>query len=131
MRYLRRNISTWGQSEKYIEAWIHFIMNKSIQAPGRHTFLMLHRPPTFAASASPTKKSIYSKNFIQLDSLLSYLLHNICMWHAGLLHCKKLKPVLVQLKQHHPVLRASMSYKLKYSPFEYFTNYDANKYESA
>ena len=50
--------------------------------------------------------------------------HNIDMWHAGILHHNKLKQILVQLTQHHPVIRASISYELKCVPFDYYTHYN-------
>ena len=50
------------------------------------------------------------------------------MWHAGLIYRNKLKPVLVQLIQHHPDIRASTPYKLKYVPFDYFMHYDNIRY---
>ena len=122
MWYHQRNMSTWGQSEKYIAAWIHSIRDKSINASGRTTFLTLHQPPTLEASTHPTKTVPY-KNFTQLDSLPLGLIHNIYMWHASLVHCNKLKPVLVQLTQHCQFICTSTSYKLKYAPFAYFMHY--------
>ena len=50
------------------------------------------------------------------------------MWYVGLLYLNKLKSVLVRLIQHHPVLRASTSDKLKYTPIDYYTHYDHIKY---
>ena len=103
-------MSMWVQSEKFIDAFLHGISTKSIQAPGRPPFIMLHHPPTIEASTRPTKKSCYSKNCTQFNSLPSDLLYNIFMGHAGLSCRKKIKPVLVQLTQHNPVLRLYKSY---------------------
>ena len=50
------------------------------------------------------------------------------MWHAGLIHHNKVKPFLVRITQHNPVLYVSTSYKLKYALFDYFINYDAIQY---
>ena len=50
------------------------------------------------------------------------------MYNAGLVHSNQLKPVLVQLKKHHLVLRASMVYDLKYVPFDYYNHYEPIKY---
>ena len=118
MRYLRCNISTWGKSEKAISTWLHRIRTKRIHPPGRHHFLTLHRPSTFEASPCPTKRYCSSKYFTHLNLLQSYLLRNIGMWNVGLVHCKKLKPVLELLTKHNPVIRASKSYKIKYAPIE-------------
>ena len=117
-RYLHHTMTTWGQSEKSIAAWIHHIRIKMIQYPGLPPFLVLHLPPTLEASTRPTKNSCSSKNCTHLDSLLFDLLHNIGIWHADLVHCNKLKPLLERLTQNHPVLRVSTSYKLKYVPFD-------------
>ena len=119
-RYLHRIISTWGQYEKSIEAWVHHIRNLRIQAPGCPPFLTLHHPTTIEAYTRPTKKSYSSKNFTQLDYIPSDLLHNIGMWITGFEHLNKLKPVLVQLTQHYPVLCAPTSYKIKYISFDYY-----------
>ena len=89
---------------------------------------MIYHPPTLEASTCPTKNNYSYKNCARLDSLPSELLHNIDMLHAGLVHCNKLKSFLVWLAQHHPVLCASTSYKLKYAPFEYYTHYYHIKY---
>ena len=118
MCYLHRTMSTWVQYDKYISAWIHRIRNKSTQAPGRPTLLTLHHPPNLEDSTNPTKKSCYSKNCTQSDSLPLNLINNIGICHADIVH-RKIKPVLVQLTQHHPVLFSSTCYKLKYPPFEY------------
>ena len=115
--YLHRTMYTWVKFEKAIAAWPHRISTKRIQTPGCTPFLIIHHPPTLEASINPTKSSCSSKTFAQLYSLTLYLLHNIGMWHAGLIHHNKLKPLLAQLTQHNPVLRASTSYKLKYDPF--------------
>ena len=56
-------------------------------------------------------------------------LHNMYLWHAALVHTNQLKPVLVQLTQHHPVFRVSIAYDLKYVPFDYYTHYDHIEYE--
>ena len=112
-------MSTWVQSEKSIGTSLHGIRNKTIHPPGRPPFIMIYHPPTLEAYTCPTKKSCYSKNYTQFNSLPLYLLQNIGMWHAGLVHwSKKLKPVLVWLTQHNPVLRASTPYKIKYVPFD-------------
>ena len=120
-------MSTWGKSDKYISEWIHCIKNKRIQAPGHPTFLMLHHPPTLEFSTRPTK-TFPTKNCTLLDSLPLELIYDIGMWHAVLLYCNKLKPVLVRLTLHYPVLCATTSYKLKNAPLEYYTNYDHIQY---
>ena len=71
---------------------------------------------------------MFLKNCTQLDSLPSEILHNIDIWNARLVHCKKLKPVLVWITQHHLFLPAYDSYELKYSPFDYYMHYDHIKY---
>ena len=106
-----------GSNWESISAWIHHIRNGSIKTPGCPHLLTLHHPPTLEDFTRQTKKCSY-KNFTQLDSLPSELLHNIYMWNAGLVHCNKLKPVLVWLIQHHPVLSENKSYELKYTPFD-------------
>ena len=103
-----------------IAACINRIRNKRIHAPWRPPFLTLHHPPTLESSTRQSKNDCSPKNCTQLDSLPLDMLHNICMWDAGLVHSNKLKPVLVELTQHHPVLHASTSYKLKYIPFKYY-----------
>ena len=90
MCYLQHMISTWGQSEKYVAAWTHHIRTKRIQASGRPLFLTLHHPPTLEDSTFLTKKYCYLKNCTQLDYLPSNLLHNIGIWHMGLVHCNKM-----------------------------------------
>ena len=120
-------MSMWVQTKTYIVAWIHCIIHKRIQAPWRPPFLTIHHPPTIEASTCPTKKCSY-KNCTQLDSLPLELLHNIDMWHASIVNCKKLKRVSLLLKQHHPVICASTSNKLKYVPFYYYTHYYHIKY---
>ena len=117
-RYLRRIISMWGQSEKSIAAWLHCIRTKKMQDPVITPFFMIHHPPILEASTRPDKHSCSSINSTQLDYLSSNLLSNIDMCHAGIVHRNKLKPLLVQLTQHHPVLRTSAYHKLKYIPFE-------------
>ena len=114
--HLQRTMSTWGQSEKSIFACIHHIITIKTQAPGSPTLLTLNPSPNLESSTCLNKKSCSSKNFKHLDSLPSNLLHNINMWHSGLLHQNIMKPVLAQLTHHNPVLRASKSYELKYSP---------------
>ena len=111
----RDSIREWVPGTQFNR--IHRIRNKMIHPPGIHPFLTLHHPPTLESSNLPIKKSCSSKNYTQLDSLTLDLLHDIGMLHAGLVHCNKWKPVLVRLTQHHPYLRASNSYKLKYAPF--------------
>ena len=66
-----------------------------------------------------------------MDFLPLELLHNIGMWHKSIVHWNQPKLFLVQLTQHHPVLRGSTSYELKYVPFDYCTNDDNIKYEWA
>ena len=110
-RYLHKIISKWGQCEKCIDAWIHLIRAKRIEAPGLLPFLTLHHPPTLEGSACPTENSCSSKNCTHLDYFQSELLHNIYMWHTGIVHWNKIKPVLVQLTQHHPVICAPKYYK--------------------
>ena len=118
--YHHRTMSMWVQYEKSIAAWLHHISNKFIQAPRKSPLLTLNHTHTLEASTCPTKNNCSSKNCTQLDSLPLEHLHDSDMWHAGIVHYKKLNPVLVRLTQHHPVLRASLSYKLKQSPFDYF-----------
>ena len=117
-RCIHRNIYTWVQYEKAISTWLQHIRTKIIQAPGCHPFLTLHHPPTLEASTWPTKKSCFSKSIPQLDSLSLDLLRNIGMWYLGLVHCNKLKRVLVQLTQSHLVLCASICNKLIYVLFD-------------
>ena len=124
MRDIHRTMSTWGQYEKSIAAWIHSIKTERIHVPGYPPSIKQHHLPTLEASTHPTEKSCSSKNFTQFDSLPSELLRNIFMWHLGLVHRRKLKPVLVQLTQHNPIIRVSKSYKLKYSPFLYYMHYN-------
>ena len=119
-RYLHRTMYTWSQYEKSISAWVHHNSNIRIQAPGCPPFLTLHHPTTIKIYTCPTKKSCSSKNFTQLDSLPSDLLRNIGMWITGFENLNKLKPVLVQLTQHYPVLCTSTSYKIKYVSFYYY-----------
>ena len=121
MCYRHQTMTTWSQTEKYIAAWILRIRNRKIYAPGRPTFFTLHHLTILEAHTCPTKNISY-KNCTQLDSLPSKILHKIYMWHAIVVHCNKLKPFLVRFTQHHPVLSASMSDKLKYAPFDYYTN---------
>ena len=117
-------MSTRGQYDKFMAAWLHCISTKSSQSPGCPPFLTLHHPSTLEASTHPTKKSCSSVNCTNLDSLPQKLLRNINMWNTGLVHCNKLKPVLMWPTQHHPVVPVSTSYKLKYVPFEYYMHYD-------
>ena len=126
--YICRTMSTWDQYEKATAAWIHRTRTKTIHAPGHPPLITLHHPPNLEYSTHPTKKSFSSQNFTQLDSLSLELLRNICMWHVGLVHCNKLKPVLVQLTRHHPVLCASTSYKIEYIPFDLFRHNGVIKY---
>ena len=65
----------WGQSDKYIKAWIHRIRNKMIQAPIFPPVLSLHHPPTLEAFNRPTKTNIPLKKFTQLN-LLSLEIHS-------------------------------------------------------
>ena len=116
-RDLRRTMSTWGQSEKAIDPGIHHIKTKIIQAPGRPPFLTLHYPPTLEVSIFPTKRSCFSQNCTQFDSFPSDILHNIGIFHMGLVHCNNLKPDLAQITQNNPIIFMSKSYKLKYVPF--------------
>ena len=96
-------------------------MNKK-NYPGPRTPTITHvtppthpstHPPTLEASTQPTKNSWSSKNCTQLNYLPSDVLHNIGMWHAGLVYSNKIKSVLVQLTQHHPILSTYTSYKSK------------------
>ena len=116
-RDLHYTISTWGQSEKAIAACLHHIGTEKIQAPGRPAFLTLHHPPTLESPTWPTKKSCYSKNCTQCDSIPSDLLHSIGMCHAVLVQHNKIKLVLAQLTKLNTITCASRSYKLKYAPF--------------
>ena len=121
-------MSTWGQSERAISAWIQRIMTKRIHSPVRPPFFTINHPPTLEDPTCPTKKSCSSKNYTQLNYLPSDLLHKIGMWQAGLVHNNKLKPVLARLAKQNPVLRSSKYYKLKDYPFDYFMLYDVIKY---
>ena len=127
-RKLHRTMSTWGQSEKSIAAWIHFISTKRIQDPGRTPFLTLYHTYNLEASTLPTKNSCTSQNCTQFNSLPPDLLHNISMFHAGLVHHNKLKPVILWITQQNPVSLVPKSYKLKYVPFYYFMYYNIIKY---
>ena len=122
-RYLHHNMYPWVQYEKSISAWVHCTRNKSIHPPWYPPLLTLHQLPTLEASTLPTKKYVPYKKFTQFDSLPSDFIHYIGMWHAGLVHSNKLKPVLVKLTQHHPVLFSSKFFKLKYIPFDYYIHY--------
>ena len=121
-------MSTCGQYEKYIYVWLHRIRTKMIQAPGRPPLIMLHHPPPIEASTRLNKNSYSSKNCTQFDSLPSDLLRHIDMWHVVLVHCNKLKTLLAQFIQHHPVLHESTTYKLKYAPFDYYMHYNIIRY---
>ena len=116
--YLHYTMYIWDRYEKDTSACIHCIRSKSIQDPGRPPLLTLHQPSTLEASTCMTKNSCSSKNCTQFNPLPSDLIHNIGMWHAGLVQPNKLKPSLMKITQHNPVLRASKSYKLKFPPFE-------------
>ena len=116
-RYHHCTISTWVQSENSIAEWLQHIRNKSIQAPWRPPLINVHPPPTPEASTFPIKILPY-KNCTQLYSLPSELLHSIGIWHTGLVHHNKTKPVLVGLTQHHAVLCAPLCYKIKYALFK-------------
>ena len=109
----------WGQTEKFIAAWIHHISNIRIKAPRHPPFLTLIHPPNLEASTRPNNKNSY-KNFTQSYSLSLELLHNTDMWNEGPVHINNLKPLLVQLTQRHPVIHVSTSYELKYAPFDYY-----------
>ena len=116
-------MSTWGQSDKYIAAWIHHISNKRFRHHGilpssRHTT----HPPLELPLTQLFEKLL--KNCTQVDSLPSELLHNIYIWRAGLVHHNKLKLAFVLLTQHHPVICVSTSYKLKCPPFCHFMHYN-------
>ena len=63
-RYLHCVMSTWGQYENSIAAWLHHIRIQRIQVPGRPTFLTLLYPPTLENSTNPTKNSCSSKHCI-------------------------------------------------------------------
>ena len=128
MLYLHLTMPTWRQYYKSIAAWIHCIRNKRIQDPGIPPLLTIYHPPNLEYSTRPTKKSCSSKNCTQMDYLPFNLLHNISIWHAGLENHNKLKPVLELLTQKNPVLCASIFYKLKYSPFDYFIHCWVIKY---
>ena len=116
--YHFRTMSTWVHTEKSTKSCLHCIRDRRIKAPGLTLFLTIHHPPTIGYHTLPTNNHCYSQDCTQLGSLLSQLIHNIDMWHAGIVHRNKLKPVLVHLTQHHPVFCASTSYELKYSPFD-------------
>ena len=118
-RYLHYTMSTWGQSDKSISAWLHGISTKSILSPGRPSFLTLHHPTILESSTFQTEKYVSSKNWTRFNSLPSDLLHNICMWNAGLLHHNKLKPVLVQATLHRPVICEFKYYKLHYNIIQF------------
>ena len=72
---------------------------------------------------STKNKKISCKSCTQFDFLPLEFLRNIDMCHEVLVHHNQLKPVLLRLIQHHPVLCASTAYGLKYVPFDYFTHY--------
>ena len=116
----------WDQYEKSIKVWLHLIRNKRIQEPGHITVLTLHHPLTLEASTRPTKQSY--KNCTHFYFLPLEILHNIDMWYADLVHYNQLKPVLVRLAQYHLVIRATMAYNPKYTPFDYCNNYYHIKY---
>ena len=121
-------MSTLGQTDKSKVEWIRCIRNRRINSPGRPHFLTIHQPTTLEASSNPTKNYVSYKICTQLDSLPSEILHSIDMCHAGLLHCNKLKPILLKLTQHPPVIHAYTSYEFKYFPFDYHTHYYHIKY---
>ena len=114
----------WVQYEKSISAWLHSIRTERIQEPEHPPFLTINHPPTLKASTRVTTKSRSSKTFKQFYSLPLDRLNNIFMWHTGLVHCNKLKPVLARLTQQNPVPCVSNSYKLKYAPYDYYTHYN-------
>ena len=107
----------WGQYEKSVKVWLLRISNKSIQAPGNPPVFTLNHPPTLEASTRSTKNISSYINCTQFDFLPLEILHNIDMWHAVLVHCNQLKPILVRLTQHRPVLLFYIAYDLKYFPF--------------
>ena len=125
---IHRSMSMLGQSKKYIAACLHHIRTERIQAPGRPSFLMCHHPTNLEASTRLTKSYCSSKNYIQFNSLPLDLLHNNSMGHSGLVHHNKLKPVLEQLTKHNTVLGVSNSYKLEYTPFDYYKHYNVIQY---
>ena len=127
-QYIHHTISTWEQYEKTISSWIHRIRTIRIHYPRRLNFLILHYSQTLEDSTCPTKRSYSSKTYTQFYYLPSEILLNIGIWYAGIVHRNKLKLVLVLITQHHPVLCAHKSYKLKYVPFEYLLNYNVIKY---
>ena len=61
-------------------------------------------------------------------SLAYNLLRDIEMFHLGLLHHGKLKPVSALLTAHNPIIRVSTADKLKYVPFELYRNYNFIRY---
>ena len=125
---IHRSMSMLGQSKKYIAACLHYIRTERIQAPGRPSFLMCHHPTNLEASTRLTKSYCSSKNYIQFNSLPLDLLHKNSMGHSGLVHHNKLKPVLEQLTKHNTVLGVSNSYKLEYTPFDYYKHYNVIQY---
>ena len=99
MHYLHRTMSTRGQSDKAISAWLECIRTKRIQSPGLPPFLTLHHPPTLESSTGLTKNYFPSKNCTQFNSLPSNLLHNIVMGNAGILHHNKKIIITTHTKQ--------------------------------
>ena len=112
----------------FIAVWIQHISNENIHVPGHPPLLTRHYPPTLETSTLPTKNSCSFKNCTKFDSLPLYLLHNIDMWHLGILHCNKLIPFLAQLTQNNPIICASTYHNLKYITFGYYIHYDVILY---
>ena len=118
----------WVQTDKYIKGWLRSIRKRRIKSPGRPPLLTLHQPPTIESNTHKAKKTCSSKNCTQLDCLPLEHLFNIDMWHVGLVDCNKLERIMVKLTEHYTFLLAYTSYELKYTPFDYYTNYDHIKY---
>ena len=74
-----------GQYDKFIAAWIQCISNKIIEIREGPPVITLQHPPTFEACTCPTKTIPY-KRYTHLDFLPLGLIHNIDMWHVGLVH---------------------------------------------
>ena len=120
----------WGQSDKSIKSWLHHISTERVQALGCTPLFTLHHPPTYPPLKLPLaqlKINSY-KNYAPLNFLPLELLYIFDIWYAVILNFNQLKPVLVQLTQHHSVIRASTANGLKYNPFDYYTQYDHIKY---
>ena len=89
--------------------------------PGTKTSFRPHNTP-------PQHKKVHTKIAHCLISYHWNFFMPLIMWHAGLVHCNQLKPVLARITQHHTVINDYTVYDLKHIPFEYYTHYDHIKY---